>query len=78
MVGVGGPWNASDPFNAESPGSLLALNKGTGGIIKETVLDQYFQGGIAVVDEHVLFGTGYNGRDNGSFNVWKLGGGSNW
>lgn len=54
------------------PGDLIALDKRTGFIIKEWALDSYFQGGIAVVDDSVMFGTGY-GDVNGSFNVWKLG-----
>lgn len=73
LNGFGGGYNASNSFTATPPGSLIALNKHTGAIIKESVLDQYFQGGIAVVHDSVLFGTGYSDRDYGSFNVWKLG-----
>lgn len=56
------------------PGSLLSLDKNTGTILKEWILHDYFQGGIAVVDNYVMFGTGYRGSTmlNGSFNVWKL------
>ena len=61
---------------ARGPGSLIALNKFTGEIVREDVLDAFFHGGIAVVEDYVLFGTGYGllrPTDNGSFNVWKRG-----
>ncbi|KAL9019544.1 MAG: hypothetical protein Q9185_003164 [Variospora sp. 1 TL-2023] len=53
-------------------GSLVALNKRSGAIVRETMLDQYFQGGIAIVRQYVLFGTGYRDYPNGTFNVWEL------
>ncbi|KAI4172814.1 MAG: hypothetical protein LQ346_008524 [Caloplaca aetnensis] len=53
--------------------SLVVLDKRTGAIIRETMVGRLFQGGIAVVREYVLFGTGYNSFPNGTFNVWKLG-----
>ena len=75
LVGIGSLYAPSSQFLAPpGPGSFLPLNKHTGAIIKETVLDAYFQGGIAAVHEYALFGTGYNGRQNGSFNVYKLSG----
>ncbi|KAI4272781.1 MAG: hypothetical protein L6R38_006520 [Xanthoria sp. 2 TBL-2021] len=71
LVGVGGP----APYTG--PGSFLALNKYTGKIIRETRLGaEYFQAGIAVVQDYVMFGTGYGygllGKANGTFNVWRL------
>ncbi|KAI4243980.1 MAG: hypothetical protein L6R40_003191 [Gallowayella cf. fulva] len=55
-------------------GSFLSLNKYTGEILKQTTLDTYFQSGIAVVRDYVMFGTGYgySTKVNGSFNVWQL------
>ncbi|KAL8768227.1 MAG: hypothetical protein Q9209_005456 [Squamulea sp. 1 TL-2023] len=71
LVGVGGPYPAA---RNTGPGSFLALNKYTGKILRETKLDAFFQLGIAVVKDYVLFGTGYGpGRTiNGTFNVWRL------
>ena len=71
LVGVGGTY-VPGAFVGAGPGSLLPLNKHTGNIIKETTLDAYFQGGIAVVHDYVMFGTGYGNTANGSFDVWKL------
>ncbi|KAL8861872.1 MAG: hypothetical protein Q9178_001741 [Gyalolechia marmorata] len=72
LVGVGGPYLA--PYTG--PGKFLSLNKKNGTIIKETTLDAYFQAGIAVVHDYVMFGTGYSstfaGNATGSFNVWRL------
>ena len=70
LVGVGGPYLGTLALN--SPGSFLSLEKSTGTIIKEVPLDHYFQAGIAVVNDYVLFGMGYRGQPNGSFNVWRL------
>ena len=70
MVGVGGPYEGG--LSSSDAGSLLALNKYTGTIIVDTMLDTFFQGGIAVVHDYVLFGTGYASPRNGSFNVWQL------
>ena len=72
LVGAGGPYTGGPSNNG--PGSLLSLNKYTGEIIVETFLDSYFQAGIAVVKDYVLFGTGYGTSTprNGSFNVWRL------
>ena len=72
FTGIGGPYVA-DSTRKVGPGGFVSLNKKTGSIITETVLDTYFQGGIAVVKEYVLFGTGYDATKNGSFNVWKVG-----
>ena len=72
FVGIGSPYEGGQASNGS--GSLLSLNKYTGAILVETVLDTFFQGGIAVVRDYVMFGTGY-GRSvprNGSFNVWQL------
>ncbi|KAL8888670.1 MAG: hypothetical protein Q9215_003939 [Flavoplaca cf. flavocitrina] len=71
LTGVGGP----APYTG--PGSLLALNKYTGEILREIRLDaSYFQSGIAVVQDYVMFGTGYGtgllGEANGTFRVWQL------
>lgn len=72
IIGLGGTPDPNDRFEPRGPGSLIPLNKHTGAVIEETVLDAFFQGGIAAVHDYALFGTGYNGRVNGSFNVWKI------
>ncbi|KAL8820388.1 MAG: hypothetical protein Q9223_001378 [Gallowayella weberi] len=72
MVGVGAVY-PSPPYTGI--GTLLALNKYTGEILKQTKLDAFFQSGIAVVRDSILFGTGYRSSGmggNGSFNVWRL------
>ena len=70
FVGVSGPY--AGLFQEAGPGSLLPLNKHTGAIIKETTLDTYWQGGIAIVQDYVMFGTGYQRTPNGTFNVFKV------
>ena len=73
LVGSRGPYPGLTVYS--SPGSFLSLNKYTGEIVTEVILDALFQSGIAVVHDYVLFGTGYPFEDpiiNGSFNVWKL------
>ena len=71
LVGAGAPYSPASTYG--SPGTFLSLNKYTGQIVKEVFLDAYFQAGIAVVRDYVLFGTGYPyAVTNGSFNVWKL------
>ncbi|KAK4208066.1 quinon protein alcohol dehydrogenase-like superfamily [Rhypophila decipiens] len=61
-----------------SKGGLVVLDTKQGRRLLERELDVMFQGGIAVVGEYVLFGTGYrNGvvydyRGTGSFHVWKV------
>ena len=72
IVGIGGPYQGGQASNGT--GSLLSLNKNTGTIIVETILDSFFQGGIAVVRDYVMFGTGYGTTvpRNGTFNVWQL------
>ncbi|KAI4158648.1 MAG: hypothetical protein L6R39_000503 [Caloplaca ligustica] len=59
-------------FGTRGNGSLIALNKRTGVIVRETMLESFFQGGIAVVHDYVMFGTGYSGTPRGAFNVWKV------
>lgn len=79
LTGTTGSWVENSLF-AQGPGSLIALNKFTGEILREDILDSFFHAGIAVVNEHVLFGTGYGGIEpiqNGTFNVWKISGKSN-
>ena len=55
-------------------GSLMALDKNTGKVIKETMLGTYFQGGIAIAGKRVFFGTGYPIAKNvtGSLEVWRI------
>ena len=77
LVGVGGPYSNSSSQGGNSSsqggnGSFLSLDKHTGYVLTETALDATFQGGIAVVDDYVMFGTGYR-EASGSFNVWRLG-----
>jgi outer membrane protein assembly factor BamB len=61
-----------------SRGALVALDKKTGAVVAEMEVETNFQGGIAVVGDYVLFGTGYrNGvyyLGDGSLHVWKVGG----
>lgn len=70
FVGVSGPF--VNLLRETGPGTLLPLNKHTGAIIKETTLDAYWQGGIAIVQDYIMFGTGYQRSPNGTFNVWKV------
>jgi outer membrane protein assembly factor BamB len=59
-----------------SKGALTVLDKRSGDVVTEVELDVNFQGGIAVVNGYVLFGTGYrNGMNfvgNGSLYVLKV------
>lgn len=59
-----------------SQGALVFVEKRTGKIVKELVLDTNFNGGIAVQGRYVLFGTGYrNGQSylgNGTLHVYKV------
>ncbi|KAM7193225.1 Quinonprotein alcohol dehydrogenase-like superfamily [Rhypophila sp. PSN 637] len=59
-----------------SRGALVVLEKKTGAVVMEMELETNFQGGIAVVGEYVLFGTGYrNGvyyLGDGSLRVMKV------
>ncbi len=70
LVGVSGPFVGI--LQKTPPGTLLPLNKHTGAIVKETTLDTYWQGGIAIVQDYVMFGTGYQRTPNGTFNVFKV------
>ena len=72
LVGTGGPYRGL--LVPAPPGSLLALDKDTGEVIKESILDTYFQGAIAIAGERIFFGTGYSLAKNvtGSFEVWKI------
>jgi len=74
LVGVTGNWSATSatPVGA---GSLLALDKATGRTVGEFVLDGFFAGGIAPVNDYVFLGTGYSNsfaQYPGSFQVWKM------
>ena len=72
LVGVSGEFTGIEVDTG--PGTLIALDKRTGAIIKETGLISYFQSGIAIVEDRVLFGTGYPYSNNatGSFEVWQV------
>ncbi len=53
-------------------GGLIALNKNTGNIIHDYSLPVLFYGNVAIVDNYVLFGDGYNHfNGTGSFNVYQ-------
>jgi outer membrane protein assembly factor BamB len=54
----------------DSTHRLLALTKATGGIIFNMTLDTYSQGGIAVYNNFIFLGTGY--QANGSFYVFTV------
>lgn len=69
LTGLGGPYTGEF---TPTPGSFIALDKYTGDILEERILDSFFQAGIAVVHDYVMFGTGYQQTPNGSFNVWQL------
>lgn len=70
FVGDSGPFTGF--FLEAGPGTLIPLNKHTGAIIKEKTLDTYWQGGIAIVQDYVMFGTGYQRTVNGTFNVFRV------
>ncbi|KAK3401444.1 quinon protein alcohol dehydrogenase-like superfamily [Sordaria brevicollis] len=59
-----------------SQGALVFVEKRTGRIVKELVLDTNFNGGIAVQGRYVMFGTGYrNGQSylgNGTLHVYRV------
>lgn len=62
----------------QTNGSLVALNKMTGKLVLEYVLDTNTHGGVAVGDEYVLLGLGYDGFGSmalvpGSMTVMKVG-----
>lgn len=74
LTGSTGAINGTSPFPV-GPGSLVALNKHTGQVVAEVILDSYFQGGIAPVHDYVMFGTGYAGLHPaaaGTFQVRKI------
>ncbi|GAB1316420.1 hypothetical protein MFIFM68171_06630 [Madurella fahalii] len=72
ITGDGSP---NDYYN--SMGALVALNKRTGEVVHEMVLDTNFWGGVAVQGRYVMFGTGYRTGvtylGNGSLWVMKVG-----
>ncbi|THY71237.1 hypothetical protein D6C95_10275, partial [Aureobasidium pullulans] len=54
-------------------GGLIAVDKRSGSIIRDYNLDINFHGGIAVQNDYVMFGTGYNGFTGvGGFHVYTL------
>lgn len=54
-------------------GGLIAINKRTGAIIKDYHLDVNFHGGIAIQNNYIMFGTGYNNfKGVGGFHVYSL------
>ena len=59
-----------------SQGALVFVEKKTGRVVKELVLDTNFNGGIAVQGRYVMFGTGYrNGQNylgNGTLYVYEV------
>jgi len=78
LVLVGRTGNLDNPGNFENTnGGLIGLNKVTGQIVLDLTLDANFHGGIAVVDDYVMFGTGYapfmGYTGNGSFYAMKVG-----
>ena len=65
--------NISDAF-VGTHGGLFALNKYTGAVIRDFGFDANFHGGIAIQDQYVMFGTGYQtyAKGNGSFYVMSV------
>ncbi|OCL13369.1 Quino protein alcohol dehydrogenase-like protein, partial [Glonium stellatum] len=58
---------------AGTRGGLVALAKSTGEVIVDIDLDVLFQGGIAIQDNYILFGTGYvRFQGIGSFYVMQV------
>ncbi|KAJ8103655.1 Quino protein alcohol dehydrogenase-like protein [Lipomyces tetrasporus] len=54
-------------------GGLVVLAKTTGKVIAEFDLDNDFYGGVAIQNQYILFGTGYNGHNGtGSFYVMSV------
>ena len=78
LTGRPGSYTPSgEPVTQGQKGSLVSLDKHTGSILKTWDLDSYFHGGVAVVDDLVMFGTGYGTegvKANGTFNVWRVDG----
>jgi len=56
----------------KTPGGLIPVQKSTGKILKDYNLDANFHGGIAIQNQYLMFGTGYEApyAGKGSFNVW--------
>ena len=58
---------------AGTRGGLVVMAKATGAVIADIDLDVLFQGGIAIQDEYILFGTGYaRFQGTGSFYVMQI------
>lgn len=54
-------------------GGLIAIDKRSGLIIRDYNLEVNFHGGIAVQNDYVMFGTGYNDFAGiGGFHVYTL------
>lgn len=70
LVGRSGV-NTSDAF-AGTGGSFYALNSASGAFLKEISLDANFHGGIAVQDQYVMFGTGYQEFANGTGSFYVM------
>jgi len=71
LVRTTNPINVTDP--ALFHGEFLALDKHTGQTLLDIPLDTVVYGGIAVQDQYVLFGTGYNGLTTpASFRIYKV------
>jgi len=52
------------------PGGLVVLSSATGEILLEKEIDAPFHGGVAIQDNFLVFGTGYDGYgSNGSIYV---------
>lgn len=71
LTGRSGSYAPSGASLNTTQGSLISLDKSTGLISGTWALDSFFQGTVAVVNDFVMFGTGY-ADVNGSFNVWKI------
>lgn len=70
--------NATQSYDTTN-GSLIALDKTTGQVLLDYVLDTNIHSGVAIRDEYVLFGLGYEGFQPsalvpGSITVMKVGG----
>lgn len=66
--------SGAPPYDT-TPGGLIPIDKYTGKILTDLQTKTTFHGGIAVVGEYVMFGTGYEPPFNmtGGISVWKVG-----
>ncbi|KAK2770136.1 pyrrolo-quinoline quinone [Colletotrichum kahawae] len=76
VVVVGSTGKTGENGFPQGSGSLVLLDKSTGAVLGEEKLADFFKGGIAVVQDYLMFGTGYlSGLQPpfaGGFEVWRV------